>query len=69
MEGPDSLAFFFAEAGFDVWLNNDRGNIYSRHHKYLDRETDSKEYFDFSFQDLGKYDMPAFIDYIRDLTG
>ena len=56
LEGPDSLAFFFAEAGFDVWVNNNRGNLYSRQHKFLDPDVDAAEYFNFSLQDLGKYD-------------
>ena len=56
LEGADSLAFFFAEAGFDVWLNNNRGTIFSRDHKYLDRVSDAEQYFNFSLQDMGKYD-------------
>jgi len=32
----DSMAFFFAEKGFDVWMNNSRGNRFSRHHAYMD---------------------------------
>jgi hypothetical protein len=49
------MAFFFADAGFDVWLNNTRGNRFSRDHKYLDPDCD-EEFWDFSFHDMGKYD-------------
>ena len=66
-EGPDSLALFFAEAGFDVWLNNTRGNLYSRNHKFLDAESD-QDFWQFSFQELGRYDAPAVIDYVRSQT-
>ena len=66
-EGTDSLALFFAEAGFDVWLNNTRGSFYSRHHKHLDPSED-QEFWNFSFQELGRYDQPAFIDYVRNET-
>jgi lysosomal acid lipase/cholesteryl ester hydrolase len=62
-DGIDSLAFFFADAGFDVWLNNSRGNCFSRDHKYLDPDND-EAYWDFSFHELGKYDQPALISYI-----
>ena len=54
-DGPESLAFFFADAGYDVWLNNNRGNRYSRHHKHLCPETDP-EFWNWSFQELGRYD-------------
>ena len=61
------MAFFFADQGFDVWLNNSRGSRYSRFHKYLDPDSDP-EYWDFSFYELGKYDLPAVIDYITTFT-
>jgi hypothetical protein len=62
-DGPDSMAFYFADAGFDVWMNNSRGNCHSRDHKYLDPDNDD-EYWDFSFHELGKFDLPAVINYV-----
>jgi hypothetical protein len=58
INGEDSMAFFLADKGFDVWINNSRGNRYSKNHVYLEADKDP-EYWDFSFEDMGKYDLPA----------
>lgn len=42
-----SLAKIMANAGFDVWLGNNRGNKFSRRHKTL--KITSKEFWQFSF--------------------
>jgi pimeloyl-ACP methyl ester carboxylesterase len=58
---------YLIEAGYDVWLGNNRGTIYSRGHASLTHDDD--EYHAFSFYEMGKYDVPAMIDYIRDISG
>ncbi|KAJ6631767.1 Lipase 3, partial [Pseudolycoriella hygida] len=56
-----SLAYLMADNGFDVWLGNARGNIFSQSHKTL--STDSHDFWKFSFHEIGVYDLPAMIDY------
>lgn len=68
LNGRDkSPAFIAADAGFDVWLPNTRGNKYSNEHVFLDSRFD-KDYWDHSFVEISKYDMPAFIDYVKRYT-
>ncbi|XP_075230220.1 lipase 3-like [Lycorma delicatula] len=60
------LAFILAENGYDVWLGDQRGNVYSRvHDKYHPNET---KFWDFSFHESGIYDLSAFINKIQDRT-
>jgi len=66
---PDvAPAFTLARAGYDIWLGNNRGNVYSRTHTSLVADKDS-EYFNYSFDKLGKYDLPAQIDMVKAQTG
>ncbi|XP_073971775.1 lipase 1-like isoform X2 [Rhodnius prolixus] len=62
----NSLAMQLADAGFDVWLNDQRGNWYSREHvKY---KPNHYKFWDFSFHESGYYDLPAVIDRIIYVT-
>lgn len=56
-----------AKAGYDVWIGNNRGNKYSLQHKKFDPAYD-KEFWDHSFVEFGKFDVPAFIDYVKERT-
>ncbi|XP_058789430.1 lipase 3-like isoform X2 [Phymastichus coffea] len=60
-----SLAYILSNHGYDVWLGNARGSTYSRKHKTL--STSDPKFWDFSWDELGMYDLPAVITYITDL--
>ena len=62
-------AFVAARAGYDVWLGNSRGNTYSRSHVSLDPDHNEKKFWDFSWYEMGAYDLPAVIDEIQTQTG
>ncbi|XP_054158289.1 lipase 3-like [Oppia nitens] len=60
-----NLAFTLSACGYDVWLGNTRGNQYSD--KYIDNSI--KNYWNYTFTELGMYDLKNSIDYIRKFTG
>lgn len=49
-----------------MWLGNARGNTYSRAHISL-KKSDSK-FWDFSWHEMGIYDLPAAIEYVSNIT-
>lgn len=62
--GPDSgLAYLLAKDGYDVWMGNARGNKHSRRHVRLSPDKDRETFWDFSWDEIGRFDLPAMIDY------
>lgn len=64
-----SPAFTAIDRGYDAWFGNSRGNYYSMKHESLDPVKDENKFWDFSFPEIAKYDIPAVISYIKDVTG
>ncbi len=61
------MAYFLSDKGYDVWIANSRGTLYSRNHtKYT---TKDQEFWNFTFEEQGLYDQPAVIEYIVSATG
>ncbi|PSN43336.1 Lipase 3 [Blattella germanica] len=68
MLGPEkSLAYLLADEGYDVWMGNARGNMFSTNHTSLNPTNPS--FWSFSWHEMGVYDLPAEIDYILETTG
>lgn len=62
-----SLGYILADAGFDVWMSNVRGNTFSRKHAHW--SPSDVEFWAFSWDEMAAYDLPASIDYILAATG
>jgi len=69
MNAENSPAFRLAREGFDVWLGNNRGTLYSRKNIHFSADKDPADFFNYSFYELGQYDAPAQIDFVRKQTG
>ncbi|CAL8072313.1 unnamed protein product [Orchesella dallaii] len=65
-ESGKSLAMFLVDNGYDVWLGNSRGNKYSNSHLTIRGNT--MEYYNFTFHEVGQYDIPATIDLVLKVT-
>ncbi|KAJ3291938.1 hypothetical protein HK104_005694 [Borealophlyctis nickersoniae] len=62
--GPQSLAFYMADLYYDVWLGNVR--CVEKRHAFL--SSYDPRFWDWSIEELGKYDVPAIVDFVREYT-
>ena len=63
----NSLPVKLIEAGFDLWLGNNRATKYSQVSDKF--QMTDKQYWEFSFQQMGMYDAPAQLGYVVKTTG
>ena len=61
------LSLELVDLGYDIWVTNSRGTVYSNEHVNL--TVNDKEYWDFTYHEMGKYDVPANLQYIFNVTG
>lgn len=60
-----ALAYLLADNNYDVWLGNSRGN---RHATVNYKTADLNNLWDFSYNEIGQFDLPAMIDYVLAYT-
>ncbi|GMT10473.1 hypothetical protein PFISCL1PPCAC_1770, partial [Pristionchus fissidentatus] len=62
----ESAGFVFADAGFDVWMGNARGNTYSKNH--LNLTSKDEKFWEFSWDEMAEFDLQAMIEYALEKT-
>ncbi|XP_021916185.1 lipase 3-like [Zootermopsis nevadensis] len=68
LTGPHkALGYKLSDAGYDVWMGNLRGTIYSTRHKNFSNT--QPEFWNYSWHEIGMYDLPAMVDYVLRVTG
>ena len=62
------MPLILADKGYDVWMGNNRGTEYSRGNN-LGLTTKDEKFWAFTYEEMGKYDDPANIKKIKEVTG
>nr|CAB3486592.1 unnamed protein product [Digitaria exilis] len=63
----ESLGYILADSGYDVWIANSRGTVYSRGHTTL--SSSDPEYWDWSWDELASDDLSAVVQYVYARSG
>ncbi|KAI8850921.1 hypothetical protein BC829DRAFT_415644 [Chytridium lagenaria] len=59
--GMHSLAFYLVDQGFDVWMGNNRTCI----EQHVNLKPSDTEFWNWSLDELARYDFPATLDLVR----
>ncbi|XP_049764412.1 lipase 3-like [Schistocerca cancellata] len=67
--GPDTglAGYRLSDAGYDVWMGNLRGNVFSKEHLTL--STSDQAYWNYSWHEEGLLDIPALVEAALNATG
>lgn len=67
LTGKNGLAYYLADEGFDVWMGNTRRN--KPYREYETVQFNCKENWRFTWDEVGRADLSAAIDYVLQTTG
>ena len=56
-----------AEAGYDVWVGNNRGTEYSQTHKHM--APHDPEFWNFQWETMAEHDVYNMMRRVKELTG
>lgn len=56
------LSLELVDLGYDIWATNSRGTAYSN--KHLNYTVDDDDFWNFTMNEMGKYDVPANVHYV-----
>ncbi|KAJ3642363.1 hypothetical protein Zmor_025158 [Zophobas morio] len=65
--GNRSCAFYFVDKGYQVWLGNIRGSVYSRKHRNL--TTRDPQFWTYNLDNIVENDLPALISFVYTKSG
>lgn len=66
-----NLPYLLALQGYDVWMTNSRGSVHSLGHTdpQFNWHNTFSEYWDFTYDEMAQFDLPANLNYITETSG
>jgi pimeloyl-ACP methyl ester carboxylesterase len=66
--GDNSIPFLLLKEGFDIWLGNVRGNVFTSH-VTKDKNKLNGDFYDYTIDDFVQIDLPTMINFIKSKIG